>query len=75
MACLRPELITWLCILSCTICLKSICLPVWQISQIISFYLLPQALGYIRGLKKVVIPDVIEREIVRDDGTMVQRFV
>ncbi|CAL8328992.1 unnamed protein product [Lota lota] len=32
-----------------------------------------QALGYIWGLKKVEIPDVIEREIVRDDGTMVQR--
>ena len=38
-------------------------------------YLLPQALGYIQGLNRVEIPDVIGREIVRDDGTMVQRFV
>ncbi|XP_059902821.1 ankyrin-2-like isoform X10 [Gadus macrocephalus] len=32
-----------------------------------------QTLGYIQGLKRVEIPDVIERAIVRDDGTMVQR--
>ncbi|KAK0151202.1 Ankyrin-2 [Merluccius polli] len=32
-----------------------------------------QALGYICGIKKVEIPDVVEREIVRDDGTVVRR--
>ena len=50
-------------------------LPVGQLSQMISFDLLPQALGYICGIKKVEIPDVVEREIVRDDGTVVRRFV